>query len=64
MVMRGTPLWMDMRATIKFPLLFKMAFTTPWRTLVWVVMPFGSCNPSATFKRMVMHIFIELLLNP
>jgi hypothetical protein len=27
----------------------KTTFTTPWGTFVWVVMPFGLCNVTATF---------------
>ena len=39
----------------------KTAFTTPWGTFMWVVMSFGFCNASATFQRLVMYIFIDLL---
>ena len=39
----------------------KTVFTTPWSTFVWVVMPFGLCNTLATFQRLVIYIFIDLL---
>jgi hypothetical protein len=39
----------------------KTAFTTPWGTFVWHVMPFGLCNAPSTFQRLVMYIFSDLL---
>jgi len=39
----------------------KTAFTTPWETFVRIVMPFGLCNARATFQRLVMYIFTDLL---
>jgi hypothetical protein len=39
----------------------KTAFTSPWGTFVYVVMPFGLCNASATFQRVMTYVFSELL---
>ena len=39
----------------------KTTFTTPWDTFVWVVMSFRLCNAPATFQRLVMYIFTDLL---
>ena len=39
----------------------KTAFTIPRRTFIWVVMPFGLCNIPATFRRLIINIFSDLL---
>ena len=39
----------------------KTTFTTRWETFVWMVMSFGLCNAPATFQRLVMYIFTDLL---
>jgi hypothetical protein len=41
--------------------LHKTAFTTPWGTFIWLVMHFGLCNAPATFQRLVIFIFSDLL---
>ena len=41
--------------------LHKTAFTTPWGTFIWLVMPFGLCNAPAIFQHLVMYIFSDLL---
>ena len=40
---------------------YKTAFTTPWGTFIYIVMPFGLCNAPATFQRAMMYIFANLL---
>ena len=39
----------------------KTAFTTPWGTYIYVVMPFGLCNALAAFQRAMTYAFSELL---
>ena len=46
--------------TIAFGDVHKIAFTTPWGTFVWVVMPFRLCNAPAPFQGRVMYIFTDL----
>ena len=41
--------------------LYKTVFITPWGTFIWLVMPFGLCTALATFQRLVMFIFSDLL---
>jgi hypothetical protein len=38
----------------------KTTFTSPWGTFVYVVMPFGLCNASAAFQRVMTYAFSEL----
>ena len=40
---------------------YKTTFTSSWGTFVWVVMLFRCCNVPATFQRLVIYIFINLL---
>jgi hypothetical protein len=39
----------------------KTAFTSPWGTFVYVVMPFGLCNASAASQKVMTYVFSELL---
>ena len=39
----------------------KTAFTTPWGTFIYVVMPFGLCNAPSAFQRVMTSIFFDLL---
>jgi hypothetical protein len=39
---------------------YKTAFTTPWGTFAYRVMPFGLNNSSATFQRVMTYIFHDL----
>ena len=39
----------------------KTAFTTPWGTFIWVLMPFELCNAPTTFQHLVMYIFSKLV---
>jgi hypothetical protein len=39
----------------------KTAFTTPWGTFIYVVMPFGLCNAPSAFQRAMTAIFSDLL---
>jgi hypothetical protein len=39
---------------------YKTAFTTPWGTFAYCVMPFGLKNAGATFQRAMTYIFHDL----
>jgi hypothetical protein len=39
---------------------YKTAFTTPWGTFAYRVMPFGLKNAGATFQRAMTYIFHDL----
>ena len=41
--------------------IYKTTFTIPWGTFVWLTMPFRFYNAPATFQRLVMYIFTDLL---
>ena len=39
----------------------KTTFTCPWETYAYSVLPFGLCNAPATFKRVVLGFFSDLI---
>ena len=39
----------------------KTAFTTPWGTFIFLVMPFGLCNAPSAFQRAMTYAFSDLL---
>ncbi len=39
----------------------KTTFTCPWGTYAYKVLPFGLCNAPATFQRVVLGIFADLI---
>jgi len=39
----------------------KTTFTCPWGTYAYKVLPFGLCNAHATFQRVVLSIFSDLI---
>ena len=39
----------------------KTAFTTPWGTFIYLVMPFGLCNAPSAFQRAMTYAFSKLL---
>ena len=39
----------------------KTKFTCPWGTYAYQVLPFGLCNALATFQRVVLGIFSDLI---
>ncbi len=39
----------------------KTAFTTPWGTFIFLVMPFGLCNAPSAFQRTMTYAFSDLL---
>jgi hypothetical protein len=39
----------------------KTTFTCPWGTYAYKVLPFGLCNAPATFQRVVLGVFADLI---
>ena len=39
----------------------KTTFTCPWASFTYMLLPFGLCNASATFQRVVIGIFSEMV---
>lgn len=36
---------------------YKITFTAPWETFVYVIMPFGLCNALLAFQRAMIYVF-------
>jgi len=39
----------------------KTTFTIPWKTFIYIVMPFGLCNALSAFQRAMIFAFFDLL---
>ncbi len=39
----------------------KTTFTSPWGTFIYMVIPFGLCNASVAFQRVMTYVFSKLL---